>query len=217
MFALDVINNGPQVAPQVVISDSLAAGLTFVSAEVVGEGPCQLTRPEDVNVVTCEVGDLAVGETARALVTVNPSADLRRITNAGTVGSGALDKLTDLTSTDERNFDEITIELLGDPVPTTPTPTPTPATPTTGPTSSPSPSPSPSPSSTATVPLDRYPGNGSDDDPSSDPTRPGSLPSTGAIVSVWLIVVGILAAATGVTVLILNRRRPGRRAAPLTQ
>ena len=203
VFALDVVNNGPQTAPQVVISDSLATGLSFVSAEVVGGEPCLLTRPEDVDVVTCEVGNLRVGQRARALVTVDAAAILTSITNAASVGSGALDELTDERAAN-RNFDEITVPLADGPSGPSPTPTPSP-------TPSPSPTTSPTASSTATPssPATNDPGGGQP--PAYVGTDPGGssggLPATGSEVSGWMIAAGILAILGGGVALVLSRRR----------
>ena len=117
-FALDVVNRGPQTAPQVTLSDSLVPGVTFVSASVFDGAACPLTRPEDVDVVTCAVGNLAVGQHARALVTVLPGDDVDAVPNGASVGSGALDGLSD------DNFDDVTAALA--PPIQTPTPTPDP-------------------------------------------------------------------------------------------
>ena len=93
-FALDVVNRGPQTAPGVVIADSLPAGLTLVSATT-ETGTCELTRPEDVDVVGCNVGTLPVGATARRSITVTGGVAGQAFENAASVGSGALDELSD--------------------------------------------------------------------------------------------------------------------------
>ncbi|GAA1946624.1 hypothetical protein [Microbacterium deminutum] len=124
VFAFDVVNNGPQSAPKVIVSDALSAGMTFVSAQVPGGGSCAVTRPEGVDIVTCALGALDVGETTRVLMTVATDASLESISNGALVGASALDE----ASAD--NFDEITFALAPpeNPEPSpTPTPTPTPA------------------------------------------------------------------------------------------
>ncbi|MBD5786577.1 DUF11 domain-containing protein [Cellulosimicrobium terreum] len=102
-FAIDVVNRGPQPAPHLVVSDSLAEGLRFVSAE--SGGACATTNPEGIDIVTCELGTLAAGSTTRVVVTTLPDADLRSIVNGALVGSAALDEVAD------DNYDEIELAL----------------------------------------------------------------------------------------------------------
>jgi uncharacterized repeat protein (TIGR01451 family) len=118
-LALDVTNAGPQAAPGVVVSDGLPPSLAYLSARVVGGRECSVTHPEDIDIVTCAVGRLAVGESARAVLTVRPDADLTALTNVAVVGSAALDE----ASAD--NADGVTAQLEAAATPT-PTPTPTP-------------------------------------------------------------------------------------------
>ncbi len=124
-FAIDVENRGPQQAPRVVVSDSLAAGTRLVST---AGGACSVSRPEDIDVVTCELGALAVGATTRVVVTVLPDAGVGSILNGALVGSSALDQ----ASAD--NYDDVEVVLAADPDqpappsdPPTPGPSPTPA------------------------------------------------------------------------------------------
>jgi len=116
-FALDVTNNGPQDAPAVVLSDTLPTSVTFISAEVADGPACTLTNPEGVDIVTCLVGRLAVGETARALVTVLPGAGVSGFENVAVAGSGALDERI------EDNLASVTVELRAGPGSPSPTPT----------------------------------------------------------------------------------------------
>ena len=114
-FAIDVRNTGPQLAPRVVVSDALTPGLTLVAAQAAA-GSCQVTSPEDLDVVTCELGSLAVGATARVLVTVLTDPTMRSITNGALVGSAAQDALSD------DNYDEVDTALAAPVGPSDPAP-----------------------------------------------------------------------------------------------
>ncbi len=109
VFAIDVVNRGPQSAPRVVVSDTLEPGFAFVSTT---GGTCGLTNPEGLDIVTCEIGGLEVGATARVLITVLPDSEMRSVRNGALVGSAAQD------SQSADNYDEIEIALAApiDPV-----------------------------------------------------------------------------------------------------
>lgn len=62
IYTLTAKNNGPATAENVVVTDRLPAGVTFVSADA----PCVESDGE----VSCEVGDLAPGETVALRVKV---------------------------------------------------------------------------------------------------------------------------------------------------
>jgi uncharacterized repeat protein (TIGR01451 family) len=207
-FALDIVNNGPQDASRVLLSDSLAPGLTLVSARVSGGAACQLTRPEDVDVVSCEVGTVPVGGTARAIVTVDTDATLTSIANGASVGSAALDEIS------ADNFDLIDVALQPPPTPTTtttstPPTTTTPTTPgttTTAPTTPTTPSPiSTTPTTTSTTPTVTATPPSTSGPPT--PGGGGSLPVTGVAIG------GIT--AIGVCLVLVGRalQRAGRRRA----
>ncbi|MCW3493832.1 DUF11 domain-containing protein [Microbacterium sp. SSM24] len=117
VFALDVNNAGPQLAPRVVVSDTLPAGMTFVSGVVPGGGSCTVTAPEGAEVVSCEAGALDVGSGIRILLTVATDPALRSVVNGALVGSAAQDE----ASAD--NYDEVTA-LLAAPVDPGPDPGP---------------------------------------------------------------------------------------------
>ena len=189
--ALSEVTSVPQPhrAPGVTLSESLVPGLTFVSASVTtGTGACTLTRPEDVDIVTFEVGTLNVGQHAQALVSVRPDEDLTAVHNAASVGSGALDE----DSAD--NSDRVAVSLAGGPPqsPTSPAPPTGPTTPT-----------SPASAPTSAVPTTS---------PSS-PSGGFPLPGTGAppISLTWGLLVGGLLVALGGAVLAVNRRRRSPR------
>jgi len=182
-FALDVVNNGPQDAPGLVFSDSLAPGLTLVSAQVQGGPACELTRPEDVDVVTCEVGAVPVGGTARAVITVQPDPAMTRIDNGASVGSAALDEVS------TNNYAVVTVPLQ------TPTPTPTPT-----------PSTSPSPNQTASSGPAGTPAVVAAEPPAGPGGSEGaSLPGTGVAVA------AILAAAVALLLAGQSLRAVARR------
>lgn len=65
VYTLEVTNNGPANATNVVATDTLAASTTFVSA-VPSQGSCDAAG----GVVTCALGDLAVGQSATITITV---------------------------------------------------------------------------------------------------------------------------------------------------
>ncbi|MET0736084.1 MAG: hypothetical protein ABWY55_10650 [Microbacterium sp.] len=114
-FAFDVTNAGPQLAPRIVVSDAMPTGMTFLSAAAPGGGSCQVTSPEGIDIVTCEIGALAVGASTRILITATTDPSLRAITNGALVGSAALDELS------ADNYDEVALTLA---VPTDPPPPP---------------------------------------------------------------------------------------------
>ncbi len=102
VFALEVTNKGPQNAPSVVVSDSLPTGMGFLS----GQGAaCQVTNPEGIDVVTCEAGALAVGATARILLTASTDPSIRSFSNGALVGSAAQDAVS------ADNFDVVEFAL----------------------------------------------------------------------------------------------------------
>ena len=77
-FALSVGNNGPVDATNVVLTDELPAGVTFVRANA-SQGACEGSGP-----VTCSLGTIAAGQTAVVTVVVRPGA-AGRITNVARV------------------------------------------------------------------------------------------------------------------------------------
>jgi len=67
-YTIIVTNEGPSDATGVTITDTLPAGVTFVSATST-QGNCS----ETAGTVTCTVGDLVNGATATVTIVVNPS------------------------------------------------------------------------------------------------------------------------------------------------
>ncbi|GAA5155440.1 DUF11 domain-containing protein [Nocardioides marinquilinus] len=93
-YDLTVTNAGPSVARATVVRDTVPAGLTVVSATVVGGPACAV----DGRAVQCALGDLPPGGTpARMTITVLPDADppSNRLVNQATVGSQTVDPATD--------------------------------------------------------------------------------------------------------------------------
>ncbi len=86
-YTITVTNNGPAMATNVSISDTLPlTGLTFVSAMLSPSGPCQFAS----GVVTCTIGVMTSGATATATVVVTPTAS-GTLSNTATVTSNVPD------------------------------------------------------------------------------------------------------------------------------
>lgn len=68
VYTLQVGNSGPSAATAVVVDDVLPSSVAFVAATLAGGEPCARSG----SVVTCQVGELAVGETATATIVVTP-------------------------------------------------------------------------------------------------------------------------------------------------
>jgi uncharacterized repeat protein (TIGR01451 family) len=91
-YRIDVVNQGPSIAPNALISDPLASNVTFTSASA---GCIQTTTEEARTVIACHLGTLAVGATGSATITVTPLAGATgTLTNTATAGSDALDAST---------------------------------------------------------------------------------------------------------------------------
>lgn len=69
-YALNVTNNGPSQATEVIVTDVLSPGVSLVSA--IGErASCVETR----GLITCSLGTLAAGESANLNIVVSPSTE----------------------------------------------------------------------------------------------------------------------------------------------
>jgi uncharacterized repeat protein (TIGR01451 family) len=83
-YTLTVLNNGPDTAQDVSLSDPLPAGVTFVSANA-SQGSCAGTAT-----VTCQLGTLADGAPATVTIGVTPSNG-GALTNTATVTASTSD------------------------------------------------------------------------------------------------------------------------------
>jgi uncharacterized repeat protein (TIGR01451 family) len=80
-YTVNVSNNGPDLAENVVLTDDLPDGVNYVSAM-----PSQGTCSEADGVVTCDLGDMASGGSADVTIVVNaPTAGT--LTNTASVAS----------------------------------------------------------------------------------------------------------------------------------
>ena len=68
-YEVTVANNGPELAENVVVTDTLPASLTYVSSSP-GVGTCA----HAAGVVTCQLGDLAVGDSVLITIVVETEA-----------------------------------------------------------------------------------------------------------------------------------------------
>lgn len=82
-YSIQVTNNGPERASGVVLSDPLPARTTLISA-VASQGACAAA-----SVITCDLGVLRSGTSAT--LTIKVKARLKKVTNAATVTSQAVD------------------------------------------------------------------------------------------------------------------------------
>jgi uncharacterized repeat protein (TIGR01451 family) len=87
-LAITVDNNGPSAAAGVVLTDTLPAGVEFVSAEA-GQGDCQ----ENAGQVLCHLGVLSSGHSAGVSIIVRTTAG-GILTNIAQVGSDFADPVT---------------------------------------------------------------------------------------------------------------------------
>ena len=98
-WRLTVSNDGPSVADQVVVSDAVPAGMTFVSAGIEGGAACpppeQFDTPngDTETILRCPLGTMDVGASASILVTFGVGADQEGadLCNEAIAGSGSLD------------------------------------------------------------------------------------------------------------------------------
>ena len=83
-YRITATNNGPGAATNVVVTDTLPAGVTFVSATTT-QGSCHGTGP-----VNCNLGGLAVGASAIVTIVVTPASS-GQIINSATVSASESD------------------------------------------------------------------------------------------------------------------------------
>ena len=154
-YTFIITNKGPERATNVLLVDSLPEGATLVSAVPTKgrwtdspKGSCA----EDSGVVTCKMGSLAVGISARVRITVAPTVS-GTLENYASVSSGETD--SDVSDNTAAVRTDVLVVRAPTPVVTpTPTATTTPeATPTPGPTATTTPEVAPAPEPTATTTL----------------------------------------------------------------
>ncbi|MDR0432266.1 MAG: DUF11 domain-containing protein [Bifidobacteriaceae bacterium] len=96
-YELTATNAGPSIAGDVTISDTVPAGLTYVSGQAVGGAACPLPeRIDQLDTVRCQIGSLAPGESAVVSLTFRVDATFTgEVCNSAIVGSSALDYSAD--------------------------------------------------------------------------------------------------------------------------
>jgi uncharacterized repeat protein (TIGR01451 family) len=80
-YRLTAMNNGPATATNVMVVDTLPAGVTFISSSST-QGSCSGT-----STVTCAVGTLSAGSNAVITITVTPTLQGQLVNNASISGS----------------------------------------------------------------------------------------------------------------------------------
>jgi uncharacterized repeat protein (TIGR01451 family) len=88
-YTLTVTNNGPDPAADVVVTDTLPASVTFVSAT-----PSQGSCGQAAGIVTCNLGTLGNGATATITIVVRPT-QAGLITNVAAVSTSTPDPVAD--------------------------------------------------------------------------------------------------------------------------
>jgi uncharacterized repeat protein (TIGR01451 family) len=81
-YTLTVVNNGPSVATDVVLTDVLPASTTLVSVSA-GQGTCG----DAAAAVTCELGSLAAGANAIVTIVVTPNTASPALTNTAQIAA----------------------------------------------------------------------------------------------------------------------------------
>ncbi len=89
-YGVNVTNQGPSIATGVTVTDTLPAGVTFVSATVAPSGAGTCSRADST--VTCDLGTMGVGAGAgvAVVITVRPQAP-GQISNTATVRANEMD------------------------------------------------------------------------------------------------------------------------------
>jgi uncharacterized repeat protein (TIGR01451 family) len=78
VYTITAVNNGPDAASKVVVTDAVPAGSTFVSV-ITSAGACTSPVVGGTGTVRCTIGNLAVSATATVTLTVNVNAAARTI------------------------------------------------------------------------------------------------------------------------------------------
>src|SRR5262245_11402962 len=85
-YAIVVMNNGPDASSNVVLTDTLPANVTFVSANAPSEWSCNTPQKDTIGALNCTSPGLNAGQNAAFTVMVKPTA-LGIVTNTVTVAS----------------------------------------------------------------------------------------------------------------------------------
>ena len=92
-YTVEVTNNGPDTAEDVVLTDDLPSSVNFVSVNGTG---CSGTKN-----ITCLLGDLSSGASKTVLITVSPFTG-RRVSNTVSVTSSTTDPDSDNNTDKEK-------------------------------------------------------------------------------------------------------------------
>jgi uncharacterized repeat protein (TIGR01451 family) len=84
-YSVDVVNNGPSSASNVVLTDTIPTKSTFVAATST-KGKCSGTTT-----VSCKIGTLAAGAAATVTIAVTASSTAATLVNTASVSSGRAD------------------------------------------------------------------------------------------------------------------------------
>ncbi len=101
-YEITVTNNGPSVAENVVVTDTLPASLTYLSADP-GVGSCAHSG----GTVTCDLGDMAAGDSVLITVVVETEA-VGAVTDLSPLNVVEVDSDTDDNNPDNNSDDEET-------------------------------------------------------------------------------------------------------------
>jgi uncharacterized repeat protein (TIGR01451 family) len=85
-YSIVVMNNGPDPSGNVVLSDTLPANVTFVSANAPDDWSCNTPQKDTAGALNCSSGGLNPSQNASFTVVVKPTA-LGIVTNTVTVAS----------------------------------------------------------------------------------------------------------------------------------
>jgi uncharacterized repeat protein (TIGR01451 family) len=107
-YEVTVTNNGPELAENVVVTDTLPATLTYVSSS-----PAVGTCAHAAGVVTCELGDLAVGGSVKITIVVE-TEEVGKITDSSPLNVVEVSSDTDEVNLANNTADEETkiVEVL---------------------------------------------------------------------------------------------------------
>ncbi|MGA2741183.1 MAG: SBBP repeat-containing protein [Bryobacteraceae bacterium] len=98
-YTITAVNNGPDPATRVTVSDTVTTGSTFVSVTP-SAGTCTAPPVGGTGAVVCSLGSLAVSDTGTVTLTVNVTAAVGTIlTDTARISDAGYDSATSSTST----------------------------------------------------------------------------------------------------------------------